>query len=221
GEDALHRPAGRPGEHRTPGGVPAADGVEGGGQPGDVEISGQPAAGIHVPGGQEGVLLVQAPQPLLVEGEGPVAGPGRTGDPADLGGRRRSWRGLVRGLLLAQQLEESPLLRGQAGQPVGHVRPIHRRLPPSSSSIARASSGERPSTWASSASRLSSSSPRARRTVPASPAMAGVSNRAVTGSSTSSRWRTRVRIWIASSEWPPRSRKLSSIPTGTIPNSSS
>ena len=54
----------------------------------------------------------------------------------------------------------------------------------------------------------------------ASAAMVGASNRAARGRSTPKRAAIRARSWVARSEWPPRSKKLSWTPTVERPRSS-
>ena len=54
----------------------------------------------------------------------------------------------------------------------------------------------------------------------ASPATVGASNRIRRGTSTSNALRTRETTRVASSEWPPSAKKLSSTPTRSTPNTS-
>ena len=58
---------------------------------------------------------------------------------------------------------------------------------------------------------------RAPRSARPAPATVGASNRLRSGSSTSNASRTRAITWVASSEWPPSSKKLSWTPTRSTP----
>src|SRR6185295_4335354 len=83
------------------------------------------------------------------------------------------------------------------------------------------SSNSAPTTTASSgACRATSSAQRARSIACASPATVGSSKKVGNGTSSWKALRSRDTSCVVSSEWPPRSKKLSSAPTRSTPSSS-
>src|SRR6185295_4643993 len=215
--DALHRPAVYHRKRGAPRRVPPDQRMESAAEKPDVQLAQDAAAGVDVPGDETGIIPVELPEPLLIKGQGPVADAGSSGDRAH---RRRLERLGGRDLLLlaAQRIEEGTLLRSEDRKALGDAHTGASI----SASLRVASSGERPSTRARRASRSSGlSSPRARAISLESSAMVGASKSAVTARSASNSERIWVTIWMASSECPPSSRKLSSMPIGAMPNSSS
>src|SRR5262249_32134470 len=109
-------------EGRPPGGVAADHRVERGDEEREVEVAGDVAARVDVPGDEIWVLLMEPPESLLVEGERPVAEAERAGD----GGHRRRRAPRRRALPGAERLEEGPLLRREGGEAIGNGHPALR-----------------------------------------------------------------------------------------------